>query len=72
MQWFEWVFDGIGTQIVGIIIGLIIGGTGGGITGYKIGTKNKIKQKQKALNNSDQKQIGNFTINNGDFSNGRK
>lgn len=73
MEWYEWLFDGIGTQIVGIIIGLIIGGGAGGLIGYKVGNKNKSKQKQKAKNNANQTQIGNVTINNtGDLKNGDK
>ena len=35
MDWINWVFDGIGTQIVGIIAGLIIGAIGGGAVGYR-------------------------------------
>lgn len=65
MNWFEWVFDGIGTELLGIVIGLIIGSFGGGAIGYKIGVKNKIKQKQKAKNNARQVQIGSITITNG-------
>lgn len=54
MMWYEWVFDGIGSQIIGIIIGLIFGGCIGGAVGYKIGAK----QKQKARDNATQTQIG--------------
>ena len=43
MEIISWIFDGIGTQIVGIIIGLLLGGAGGGVIGYRIGSKNKIK-----------------------------
>ncbi|MFK8283085.1 hypothetical protein [Capnocytophaga cynodegmi] len=51
----EWIFEGIGTEIVTLIIGFLTGGT----VGYKIGiNKNIIKQKQKAGNNSSQIQIG--------------
>lgn len=64
MDWFEWVFDGIGTELLGVAIGLIIGGLGGGTIGYKIGIKNKIKQKQKAKNNANQTQMGSVTITN--------
>lgn len=39
----EWVFDGIGTELVSLLIGGILGGT----IGYKIGIKNKISQCQK-------------------------
>ena len=37
-----------------LIFGLITGGT----VGYKIGIRNKVKQQQKAGNNSNQTQIG--------------
>lgn len=62
MGWINWVFDGIGSQIVGIIVGLLLGGTGGIFTGYHIGIKNKTKQLQKAKNNATQEQIGNINI----------
>jgi hypothetical protein len=51
----EWIFDGIGTALVTLILGLLTGGA----VGYKIGiNKNKVKQSQKAGNNSSQIQIG--------------
>lgn len=50
------IFDGIGTEIIGIIISLIIGAVGGGIAGYKIGVKRSSKQKQVAGANSKQRQ----------------
>lgn len=52
----DWIFDGIGTEIISLIVGLC----GGGLVGYRIGIKNKISQKQKAGNNSNQIQIGNI------------
>lgn len=61
-MWYEWAFDGIGSQISGIIIGLIFGGGIGGFVGYRIGVKNRAKQKQKAGKGSTQTQIGNVTI----------
>jgi hypothetical protein len=54
MEDIKWIFEGFGTEILSLIIGLITGGT----IGYKIGIHNKIKQKQKAGNNSTQTQIG--------------
>ncbi len=57
-MWYEWFFDGIGSQIIGIIIGLLIGGGIGGTVGYKIGAK----QKQKARDNATQMQIGSVNI----------
>lgn len=58
MELLSWIFDGIGTQIIGIIIGLIFGGLTGGAIGYKIGVKNKIVQRQTG-GNGFQIQIGN-------------
>ena len=58
----EWVFDGIGTQIIASIIGLIIGAIGGGAVGYRIGLKNHNKKNQKARDNADQVQIGNVNV----------
>lgn len=59
MEYLEWIFDGIGTELVSLIIGAVVGGA----TGYKIGTKNRIKQKQKAGDNSKQIQIGSVNYN---------
>lgn len=51
----EWVFDGIGTTIIGAILGLIVGG----VSGYRIGVKKvSIKQKQTARDMANQVQIG--------------
>ena len=47
MEWVKWIFDGIGSQIVGLIVGALLGG----LIGYRIGIKNKIKQKQKGRDN---------------------
>lgn len=58
----EWIFDGIGTEIIVAVIGLLVGAFGGGAVGYKIGVKNKIKQKQKAGDNVNQNQIGAINI----------
>lgn len=54
MENINWIFEGIGTEIISLLIGLIFGG----VVGYKIGIHNKIKQSQKAGNNSTQTQIG--------------
>lgn len=54
----EWIFSGIGTEILSFIIGAF----GGGIVGYKIGISNKAKQEQKAKNSAKQQQC--MTINN--------
>lgn len=59
MKDLNWIFDGIGTELISVILGLIIGG----FAGYKIGIhKSKINQRQKANDNASQIQIG---INNG-------
>jgi len=52
----EWIFDGIGTEIIGIVISLTIGALGGGAVGYKIGIKRTAKQKQTAGDDAEQKQ----------------
>lgn len=52
-MWYEWVFDGIGSQIVGVIIGMIIGG----ISGYRIGIKRNYLQIQMGKEKSKMKQI---------------
>lgn len=61
MDTIQWIFDGIGSQIVGIIVGFVFGGaTGYGIAIHKNTTK--IKQSQKAGDNASQQQA--TTINN--------
>lgn len=52
----EWLFDGIGTELVGIVISFIIGAIGGGTIGHKIGIKQTAKQKQIAGDNAQQTQ----------------
>ena len=59
MELFEWIFDGIGTELISLLIGAVFGGT----AGYRIGSKNKIKQKQKAGDNAKQIQIGSVNYN---------
>ena len=58
MEHVEWIFSGIGTEVLVGAISLIVGAIGGGAVGYRIGSKNKINQSQNAGNNSQQKQIG--------------
>ena len=76
MEWLKWAFDGIGSQLVGIIIGLLIGSIGGGIggcfLGYRIVIKNKINQKQKGGKYANQIQIGSINNVNGNDSEKRK
>ena len=57
----EWFFSGIGTEIISALIGLLIGGIGG----YKTGVRNKIKQVQKAGDNSNLSQTGSVVNNYG-------
>ncbi len=52
MEQIQWIFDGIGTEIVSLILGLAVGG----FTGYKIGIKHTSEQKQVADDDSKQKQ----------------
>ena len=47
MEWYEWVFDGIGTTIIGAICSFI---------GYKAAVKKISKQSQIARDDSKQKQ----------------
>ena len=57
----DWIFSGIGTEIIIGLVGLVTGGC----IGYKIGIKNTINQSQKAKENSTQTQIGQNIVNNG-------
>lgn len=52
----DWIFDGIGTEIIGMAISLIVGALGGGTLGYKIGIKRTSQQKQTANDYAVQKQ----------------
>lgn len=56
----EWMFDGIGTELISLFVGCLTGG----VIGYKIGIKNKISQYQKGRDNANQVQIGSV-VNNG-------
>lgn len=56
----EWVFDGIGTELISLFVGWLTGG----LIGYKIGIRNKISQRQKGRDNANQVQIGSV-VNNG-------
>ena len=56
----EWIFDGIGTEIISLLIGL----AGGGGIGYRIGIRNNISQHLKGRDPAKQVQIGNI-INDG-------
>ena len=56
----EWMFDGIGTELISLFVGCLTGG----VIGYKIGIKNKISQNQKGRDNANQVQIGSV-LNNG-------
>jgi Na+/glutamate symporter len=50
----EWLFNGLGTALVGLVIGIFTGGA----VGYRIGVSKNIKQYQKAGDNANQVQIG--------------
>ena len=52
MEILQWIFDGIGTELLSLVIGGIIGG----FTGYKIGIKKNGKQTQKAKSGAKQRQ----------------
>ena len=53
---YKWIFDGIGTEIIGIVITTIIGFLGWNI--YKDKSSNRYKQSQQAGNEAEQIQIG--------------
>lgn len=48
----QWIFSGIGTEILMLVIGAVVGG----LTGYKIGIKRSGTQKQKAKKGAKQRQ----------------
>ena len=52
VMWYEWFFDGIGSELVSLILGLLVGAAGG----YKIGLKRNGLQKQVSLDNAKQEQ----------------
>lgn len=49
----EWLFDGLGTMLIGVILG----GGAGGYAGWRLGVRN-ITQTQKAGKKSRQTQVG--------------
>ena len=53
MENIQWIFDGIGTEVISLIVGLTVGG----VSGYKIGVRNKAHQKQKSLTDADVRRI---------------
>lgn len=54
----DWVFDGIGTELIGLLIGSVLGG----FAGYKVGVSNKAKQVQKSKDHSKQNQNLNIRV----------
>ena len=52
MEKVQWIFDGIGTEIISLIVGLGVGG----FAGYRIGIKHASKQNQVADDSSKQRQ----------------
>lgn len=65
-EWINWVFDGIGTEILVAVISLIIGGIGG----FTIGKHTKSSQTQEAGDSAKQKQA--ITIDNGILTDSKK
>ena len=57
-EFFPWIFDGIGSELLGMIVGVLLGG---GIV-YKLNTKQKTYMKQKAKDNACQTMIGRITV----------
>lgn len=51
-MWYEWFFDGIGTEIASLVIGLLIGA----IAGYKVGIRKNGTQIQRAKDDAVQEQ----------------
>lgn len=49
----DWLFDGLGTML----LGLIVGGGLGGTVGWRFGVKS-VRQSQRAGDNATQSQIG--------------
>jgi len=60
MDWLEIAYKAFGHELISAIVGVVIGG----VAGYRIGVKSKVRQTQKAGDNSSQTQIGSI-INNG-------
>ena len=52
MENLQWIFDGIGTELISLAIGAIAGG----LAGYKAGIKRSAKQMQKATDGTKQRQ----------------
>ena len=63
MECLQYIWDNYGKDIIINLICGLLGGTGGYVFGYRKG-RDKIKQKQKAGNNSMQNQIGHISVNN--------
>lgn len=51
-MWYEWVFEGIGTELLSLVIGIVLGG----LIGYKIGIRRNGFQKQVAEDETKQTQ----------------
>ncbi len=65
-MWYEWFFQGIGTEIVMLIVGIIFGG----FVGYKIGIKKNGLQKQIAKDKAKQEQEIEIEVNDNFEGNG--
>lgn len=52
MENIQWIFSGIGTEILTLLIGAVMGG----LAGYKLGVRKSYTQSQKASDDSKQNQ----------------
>ncbi len=59
MENVQWIFSGIGVEILKVLIGAIIGGG----VGYAVGVRRKISQSQIATDNAEQDQNTNIIEN---------
>ena len=55
----EWIFDGIGTELIGLAIGTLLGG----VAGYNIGVRSESKQTQKSGDGANQQQTYTIGVN---------
>lgn len=53
----EWLFDGLGSTLLGVLFGALLGTGAGGFFGFRIGV-HRNRQSQSAQNYARQTQIG--------------